>query len=174
MSKESSKESKSKKEIELEMEIEKNKKQLEECQKLKEEYLNGWKRERADFLNYKKDEMERVTELIKYGNESLILKLLEIVDNFYLAEKEIPENFKNNKWVEGIFKIKNQLMDLLIKEGIKEIDCLGKKFDPKMEEAIEEVETGDPQKSGTVVEEIKKGYTLYGKVIRPSKVRIGK
>ena len=50
-----------------------------------EEYLNGWKRERADFLNYKKDEMERIGQLVKYSNEELILKIIPILDNIYLC-----------------------------------------------------------------------------------------
>ena len=51
-----------------------DKNDLEECQKKAEEYLNGWKRERADFLNYKKEEMERIGQLVKYANEEIILK----------------------------------------------------------------------------------------------------
>ena len=82
------------------------KKQFEECQKQKEEYLNGWKRERADFLNYKKEEMERIGELIKYANEELILKIIPILDNFELAEKKLSGDLKENEWVKGILNIK--------------------------------------------------------------------
>ena len=153
--------------------IDELKKNLEEYQKQKEEYLNGWKRERADFLNYKKEEMERFGELIKYANESLILKLLPILDNLYIAEKEIPENFKNNQWVEGLLKIKTQILDFLKGQGVEEIECLGKKFDPNFQEVVEEVEAKDKEPQ-TVVEEIKKGYTLYGQVLRPAKVRVTK
>jgi len=133
-----------------------------------EEYLNGWKRERADFLNHKKEEMERIGIIIKYANEELILKILPILDNFYLAEKHLPEDkeFKN-----GFSQIKKQLEDFLSKEGIEVIETMGKPFDPNTMEAVGEAEGGD---EGTIVEEVQRGYTLHGKVIRPAKVKISK
>ena len=68
--------------------------ELEECQKLKDEYLTGWQRERADFLNYKKGELERVGEILKYADVGLVLKVLPILDNFEIAEKKLAENLK--------------------------------------------------------------------------------
>ena len=90
-------------------EVEEIKKQLEEAKVKCEEYLNGWKRERADFLNYKKDEMERIGQLVKYSNEELILKIIPILDNIYLAEAHVPEKLKGNAWINGFNLIKNQL-----------------------------------------------------------------
>ena len=135
-----------------------------------EEYLNGWKRERADFLNYKKEEMERIGQLVKYANEEIILKILPILDNFYLAEKHLPEN---PKFADGFAQIKNQLCDFLQKEGIEPIEVLGKPFDPNTMEAVGEAEAegGD---EGTIVEEVQRGYTMHGKLIRPAKVRVTK
>lgn len=144
-----------------------------------QEYLNGWKRERADFLNYKKEETEKIGQLIKYANEELILKILPILDNIYLAEKELPEEIKNNKWTEGFLQIKIQLLDFLQKEGIEAIEVLGKKFDPNFMDVMEEIAEkpeieSNEQETGIVVEEIQKGYTLRGKIIRPAKVKITK
>ncbi|OGZ72771.1 MAG: nucleotide exchange factor GrpE, partial [Candidatus Staskawiczbacteria bacterium RIFCSPLOWO2_01_FULL_37_25b] len=68
--------------------------ELEECKTKREEYLNGWKRERSDFLNHKKEEMERIGIIIKYANEELILKILPILDNIFLAESQVPEEYK--------------------------------------------------------------------------------
>ena len=62
-------------------------KDLAEAKAKCEEYLNGWKRERADFLNYKKDEMERISQLVTYANEELILKIIPILDNLCLASR---------------------------------------------------------------------------------------
>jgi len=70
-----------------ELTLEELKKKLEECQQLKEEYLAGWQRERADFLNYRKEEMERIGEIIKYADIGLISKILPILDNFEISEK---------------------------------------------------------------------------------------
>jgi len=134
--------------------------ELEKC----EEYLSGWKRERADFLNYKKDEMERINQLMKYSNEELILKLLPVLDNFCLAEKHLPEN---KEFADGFLQIKNQLSDFLAKEGIEPIKTIGEPFDPNFMEAVE----GDGEK---VSEEVQRGYTLHGKLIRPARVKISK
>ena len=149
------------------------KKQLEECQKTRDEYLNGWKRARADFLNYKKEEAERVKELIKYANEKFILKLLPILDNIEIAEKKIPKGFKGDPWVEGVLKIKIQILDFLKNQGVKEITCLGEKFNPNFHEvALEAKKPGT--EPGIIIEEIKKGYLLNGKVLRPAKVKVSK
>lgn len=153
--------------------IEELKKLLEECQKQKKEYLNGWKRVRADFLNYKKEEMERIGELIKYANEEFILKILPILDNFEIAEKKLPDNLKQDGNVRGILQIKNQILDFLKSQGVEEIKVAGEKFDPNFHEVVEEVETKDKE-SGIIVEEIKKGYTLHGKVMRSAKVKVVK
>ena len=149
------------------------KKKGEECQKKKDEYLAGWQRARADFLNYKKEEMERFKEILKYGNENLILKILPILDNFEKAEKEIPDDKKNNKFLEGLFQIKTQIQDFLKNQGIGEIKTIGEKFDPNFMEVVEEVEKSEVR-PGIVVEETQKGYILNGRVIRPAKVKVAK
>jgi molecular chaperone GrpE len=149
--------------------------ELEECLCKKEEYLDGWKRERAGFLNYKKDELERLGGLIKYANEALILKFLPILDNFHIAEKEIQGELRKDKCVDGLLNIKIQIQDLLKGLGVEEIKCIGEKFDPNFMEAIDEVEVKDKNiEPGKVMEEIKKGYTLQGKIIRPAKVKVAK
>jgi molecular chaperone GrpE len=147
--------------------------QLEECKKQKEEYLNGWKRERADFLNYKKEEIERIEGVIKYANEELILRFLPILDNVYLAEKQLSEDLKDHKWVAGIMNIKTQIMEFLKSQGVEQIKTEGVKFDPNFQEAVEEVSV-EGKESGIVAEEVQKGYLLNGRVIRPAKVKISK
>ena len=147
--------------------------ELEECQKQKDEYLTGWQRERADFLNYKKGELERIGEIIKYGDLGLILKILPILDNFEIAEKKLPENLKNDDNVKGILQLKNQILDFLKNQGVEEIKSIGEKFDPNFHEAVEEVEIKDKE-PGIVVEEIQKGYKINGRLLRPARVKISK
>ncbi|MCJ7786959.1 nucleotide exchange factor GrpE [Patescibacteria group bacterium] len=175
--------------IEKKLNIEELKKQLEECQKKKDEYLAGWQRERADFLNYKKEEIERIGEILKYAGEGLILKILPILDNFEIAEKKILEDLKgeenksssspfagareNDENVKGLLQIKTQFQDFLKNLGVEEIKSVGDKFDPNFQEVIEEVEAKDKE-SGIIIEEIQKGYKLHGKVLRPAKVKIAK
>jgi len=148
-------------------------KKIEECEALKSEYLAGWQRARADFLNYKKEEIEKIKEIIKYANEELILKILPILDNFELAEKKLPEDLKNNKYVKGILQTRNQLQDFLKQQGIEEIKSIGEKFDPNFHEAVEEVKI-EGKEADIVVEEVQKGYQIHGKLLRPAKVKITK
>ncbi|MBI2049854.1 MAG: nucleotide exchange factor GrpE [Candidatus Staskawiczbacteria bacterium] len=156
---------------------------LEECQKKQEEYLNNWKRERADFLNYKKNEMERIGVLGSYLKEEIILRVLPILDNIELAEKKLPDKLKKGEgenpqaveWTKGFLQIKKQIEEFLKKEEIEEIKTAGQKFNPNTMEASEEVREGaTPAESGMVTEELQKGYTMNGKVIRPAKVKITK
>ncbi len=146
---------------------------LAECEKKKEEYFSGWQREKADFINYKKGELERLEEILFSAKESLLLKIIPVLDNFDLAEKAIPEKDKEDKNVKGMLLIKKQLLETLKGMGLKEINCIGQKFDPEKQEAIEEIEKKDAE-SGTVVEEIEKGYELNDRIIRPAKVKISK
>lgn len=148
-------------------------KQLKECQKLKDEYLAGWKRARADFLNYKKDEGERMEKAKDYIKEDLLLKILPILDNIYVAESKTPDDLKENQWVKGLLQVKSQILDFLKSEGVEEIKSKGQKFNPNFHEAAVEVEA-DNKESGVIIEEIKKGYSFNNKIIRPTRVKISK
>jgi len=110
-----------KKEKDLEKEIERLKKEVEKLKKEKEEYLAGWKRERANHLNYIKEEKERVKEFLELANEGLVLKLLSVLDSFKRAEELIPQDLKGNQIIQGFLQIRNQLREILEKEGLEEI-----------------------------------------------------
>ena len=134
--------------------------ELEICRKQAEEYLNNWKRERADFINYKKDEAKRLEEAIKFGNEVLLLEIIQIADDLEAGAKHQPED-------EGIARISKKLHDLMAKYGVEKIKVEGEKFNPAEHEAVEGSES-----EGDKLEEVRAGYTLYGKVIRPARVKI--
>lgn len=138
-----------------------------------DEYLNNWKRERADFVNYKKTETERIESLLQYTNERLVMRLLPVLDNFDLAEKEMPEELKENSWAKGIMQSKAEVLKVLKALGVEEIEDKNDNFDPNIHEALEMIEKEgvEPEK---VIEVIKKGYRLNEKVIRPISVRISK
>ncbi len=148
--------------------IKKVQKELKESKKIIQDYLAGWKRERADFLNFKKAESERIEKYINITKTELISDLLPILDNIYLAEKELP---KEDNWVRGFLGIKAQIEDFLKKQGVEEIICLKKRFDPHFHEAVEQAKG---EKPGIVVEVIQKGYILNNKVIRPARVKVTK
>lgn len=149
------------------------KKELDKCYKERDEFLHGWQRERADFINYKKDEAERLREITKLANEELIFKILDVLDNFDKAEKEMPDDLIENQYFKGIFQIKIQLLDILKNQGLKTIESLGKRFDPNFHEVVEEIKV-EKKEPGIVVEEIQKGYMLENKLLRPAKVKISK
>lgn len=150
--------------------LEELKRKLVECQKQRNEYLAGWQRARADYLNYKKEEGERAVEILKYAAESLTLKILPILDNFELAEKNLPTDLKEDDSIKGLLQIKTQLQDFLKNQGVEKIKTIGQKFDPSLHEAVDEIELEDKE-SGTIIEEVQKGYKLNGRVIRPAKVK---
>lgn len=154
---------------------------LKDLEKKCEEYLNNWKRAQADFINYKKGELERVGDLIKYEKEAMILNLLQVLDSIHLAEKHIPEHIKKDMWIEGFLQIKAQIEDLLRKENVEEVKIINDVFDPATMEIIEEVERENASsaeawasQAGKVAEEVQKGYKMNGRVIRPAKVKISK
>lgn len=148
-------------------------KKLQECEKEKAEYLAGWQRCRADFLNYKNEELKKIEQLKEYLKGEIFLKILKIFDNFERAKIQLPENLKNSDWVKGILQIGEQFKNFFQREGLEEINPLGKKFDPNFHEAIDEVEMREKE-SGTIVEVLEKGYLLKGQLLRPAKVKVVK
>ena len=154
-------------------ELNKENKELEECKKTRDEYLAGWQRARADFLNYKKDEIERIEGLVAYSNEELILKLLPIIDNFDVAEKKISEDLKNNEDVKGLLQVKIQMLDFLKKYNVEEIKSVGERFDPNFHEVVEQIEI-EGKESGIIIEEAQKGYMINGRLLRVTRVKVAK
>lgn len=134
-----------------------------------EEYLNNWKRERADFINYKNDQSKRMKEIAQYAKEEMAVKLIPILDSFDIALKSIPDN----DWAKGVLYIKTQIIDLLKSYGIEEIKSENDDFNPKIQEAVEIVEKKGIG-PGKVIEEIRKGYIHNGKIIRPAQVKVSK
>jgi molecular chaperone GrpE len=161
-----------KKEIEeLKKNIEELKKKLEETEKLKQEYLKGWQRERADFLNYRMEEEKRFEKFFERKKEKLILEFLPILDNFEIAKKSM-KNERDPK-IEGFLQIEKQILEFLRKLGLEEIKTEKEKLNLLEHEVVEEIDT-DEFETGTVIEEVQKGYKLNGKVIRPAKVKVAK
>lgn len=147
----------------------------EELVKLKnqaEEYLNGWKRAKADYINLKRETEQKQKELIEFAVAGFILEIFPMIDQFKQAFKHIPEDQRNSDWVIGIRHIQSNLNKLLQEHGIEEIEAVGEKFDPLFHDAVEEVESD--QEEGTVVEEVKTGFKMHDKVITPAKVKVAK
>lgn len=163
----------------MDEEIKKENKEPEEpvdglvrCQKEKDEYLDGWKRAKADLLNYKKDEAKRFESVVKFSNESLIRDLINVLDSFDLALASLQAEGDQKK-EKGLYLIRQQLEDVLNQSGLeKVIVSAGQPFDPALQEAIASVES--EKESGTIIEEVERGYLLNGKLIRPARVKVAK
>ena len=165
--------------------IEELKNEMQELEKQKNEYLAGWQRERADFINYKKEEIERIETFLGHVKEEFIFKILPILDNFDMATRESSfislkysklnkeEEKKIESIIQGFLQIKIQLQEFLKAHGVEEIKSTGEKFDPNFHEAIEQAESKDKE-SGVIIEEIQKGYKIKDRLLRPAKVRVTK
>ena len=136
---------------------------LKKCVSEKQQYLDGWQRTKADFINYKKDEGERKGELVKFAKEDFIQRALPVLDSFNMARK-------SDSWNDGIEQIFKQFLSILKKEGVEEINPKGEDFNPNLHEAVEVVDGPE----GKIVEVIQSGYSLNGKIIRPARVKVGK
>jgi len=151
-----------------EKEMLKFEKDLELLEKKNQEYLDGWKRAKADYLNLKRESERKYQDLIKYANAGLILDILPVLDNLKLAIKHIPEDEKSLDWVKGIMHIKKQLEDVLKNLGIEEIKTVGEKFNPEFHEAVDNDKKAG--KEGIITKEAGPGYMMQGKVIQAAKV----
>jgi len=142
--------------------IEKLQAKLKQCEEEKEEYLSGWKRAKANLLNYKKDEQTRLEKARQESKKDFILKVLPVLDSFDRAAK-------NDELDEGMQQIKKELLSILQQEGVKKIDtdC---KFDPKLHQAVEQLPSDEEQ--GTIIEEITAGYKYKDQVIRAAEVKV--
>jgi molecular chaperone GrpE len=144
--------------------------ELDEITKQRDEYLAGWQRTKADFINYKKDEIKRMDEIARYGNESLIKDLISVMDNFDLGLRSLEKIGHVEK---GIYLIRSQIEDILRKRGLEKLDIkVGDIFDPAVAEAMTEIASDQPH--GTIAEEIEPGYRLHDKIIRAARVIVSK
>ncbi|AEF94726.1 Protein grpE [Desulfotomaculum nigrificans CO-1-SRB] len=136
-----------------------------------ENNFNRALRLQADYENLRRRTRQEREELLKFGAEQLITALLPVLDNFERALASAGNG--GEKFVSGVEMISRQLNEVLQNEGLTPIPAVGEQFDPNIHEAVMQVEdTGEPE--NTVVEELRKGYYLKGKVIRPAMVKVAK
>ncbi|MFH1162250.1 MAG: nucleotide exchange factor GrpE [Candidatus Jorgensenbacteria bacterium] len=144
--------------------------QLAACAQERDEYLNGWKRAKADLANYRKEEMERFDAFAKLSTSALVSELLSLFDSFDLglAAAKGDEEAKR-----GFYLIRGQLEDILKRRGLETILAPpGAPFDPVRHEGVGEMTSEYPP--GTVAEEVSRGYMFHGRVLRPARVKISK
>jgi molecular chaperone GrpE len=137
-----------------------------------EDYLNRLRCLQADFENYQKRARREVAEAATYGNEFIIKEFLNIVDDLELSIQVGKQCNAPASLIEGLTMVLNKTLKVLEKEGVSLINSLGKPFDPHLHEVVSKTVGEENQKDDLIVEEIRKGYTYKGKIIRPSMVRV--
>ena len=150
--------------------IEKIKQALTEEKEKAAKYLANWQRAEADFINYKKRAEQEKNDTVAYANWSLILSLLPIIDDMDRAIASLPPKLSNVNWVDGILLIHRKLKTILEKQGVVEIEAVGKPFEPNLHEAVAYLDGEE----GIVINEAQKGYLLKNRLLRPSSVVVGK
>jgi molecular chaperone GrpE len=156
----------------LTAEIERLTGELDEARRQADDYLAALQRERAEFVNFRRRTSEEREAMLGLAAESLLSKVVAIVDDFDRALDARPDEIAGNSWVEGIGAIDRKLRTVLESEGVSPIDAAtGSPFDPRLHEAIANVPgTGQPE--GTIVNEIRRGYRIRDRVLRPALVAV--
>lgn len=134
-----------------------------------QEANNRLLRTTADFDNFRKRTRQEKEELGQYATLKLIQEVLPVLDNFQLALA--AETADANSLKQGIEMVFRQFQSILEKAGVQSIEAVGQPFDPNVHEAVMQVQS-DEHEPGTVVEELRKGYMLYEKVVRPAMVKV--
>jgi molecular chaperone GrpE len=143
--------------------------QLEqESSSYKDQYL----RVAADLKNFKRRTEEERGTLIRNATAGLIMKILPILDDFDLAMQHVPAEVAETPWFSGLQGVQRKLQMVLEGEGVKPIEALGEPFNPHFHDAVMHEDAG-PEQAGKVTADLRRGYMLHDRVLRPSMVKVG-
>lgn len=139
----------------------------EDYDKLNSQYI----RLAADFDNYRKRQAQEREQLLKYGLEEALKKMILVIDNFERAKKTLTDCEDYMKYKEAFELLQKQVEDELTKLGMERIEAEGKEFDPNLHEAVMQTPSSE-QPEHTILQELQKGYKLGDKVLRPAMVNV--
>lgn len=146
--------------------------ELEAVRKQASEYLDDLKRLKAEFENYRKRVLKEQTRAVELASESIVTRLLEVLDEFELALVAAEQKPAFEKFARGVEMVYAKIADILRTEGLERIEAMGKPFDPDFHEAL--LQTGDQDGEPYVADVLRTGYTLKGRVIRPAGVKVSR
>lgn len=138
-----------------------------------QEYFEGWQRERADFMNYKKRIEREQASLRQYIAGEIVKKYLSVIDDMELAFKNKPDSKDCKSWSDGIELIYQKLRSILDSEGVEPIPAEGEMFDPNIHEAVTQIDSSEHD-SGVIVEVMRQGYRIGDRIIRPALVIVAR
>jgi molecular chaperone GrpE len=153
--------------------IKKLRAELTEAQAKRDEYLAGWQRAKADAVNAKNEAVRSAERTIERAKDALIEEILPALDSFDMATSSESWELVSEEWKSGMSRIHNQLLDILRRNGVVRFGKPGEMFDPRKEEAVQEVDDGDGE-SGTVLKVLRHGYAEGDRVIRAAQVILRK
>lgn len=149
--------------------------ELTEEKKRNEELTETLQWLQAEFENYKKRIEKEKFELVDFGKAELVYELLPVLESIDSALEQLRKNGnqKNPEFIKGVELIRKKFWGVLEKEGLEEIECMGKELDPLCHDVLFS-EEDKSKKEGIVLEELQKGFLFNGKVLRHSKVKVNK
>ncbi|OGR50682.1 MAG: nucleotide exchange factor GrpE [Elusimicrobia bacterium RIFCSPLOWO2_02_FULL_39_32] len=137
-------------------------------------YLDQLLRLQAEFANYRKRVEKEKMEALKFGRVIMIERMITILDVMEGALKHSQNATDINSLIKGFEIVVQEFFRFLKSEGAQPLKTLGEHFDPHLHEALEQIETNKEEENNIILEEIQKGYTLNGQLIRPAKVKVAK
>jgi molecular chaperone GrpE len=147
---------------------------LKQSETERQQYLDGWQRMKADFVNAQRIAEEDRKKILKFAKEDVLQELLPVLDSFEMAFSHKESWEKADKvWRDGMERVHNQLLSILSANGLEEFNPLGETFDPAAHIAVQSVPARAAADDHTVMAVLQKGYRLNGKVVRPAKVAVG-
>jgi molecular chaperone GrpE len=146
---------------------------LEKARAEAESYLDDLRRLQADFDNYRKRTLREQTARAASASQALVARLLPVLDNFELAVSSAEHSRDFDRMLKGVEMVFGELREVMEGEGLVKIEAEGKPFDPERHEAVIAVEQEDTE-PGMVVDIVRTGYELRGKVLRPAMVKVAK
>ncbi|HEX8917881.1 MAG TPA: nucleotide exchange factor GrpE [Chloroflexota bacterium] len=149
------------------------KRQLEEEKQRTQDLHDRWQRAAADLVNLRRRTEQEREEQEKFAGMLMVQELLPVLDNFQRALTTIPGNLQMLTWIQGVMLIERHFSAILERRGLSAIDATGQQFNAYFHEAISERET-DEAAPGNVLQEYQRGYTMHGRVIRPTLVEVAK
>ncbi len=150
---------------------EENNAEPDELQKKYDTLNQQYLRLAADFDNYRKRQEHEREELLKFGTENALKKMLEVLDNFERGQKALENVDDCEKVKESFNLVHKQVVDVLTKLGLETIETEGKEFDPNFHDAVMQTPTSDKPEH-TIINELQKGYKMGDKVLRPALVNV--
>lgn len=136
-----------------------------------EELNDRLKRQMAEFENFRKRSEKEKSQMFDMGAKTIVEKILPVIDNFERGLAAVPDDKKDDPFITGMDKVYKQMLTELDAVGVKPIECVGQEFDPDFHNAVMQVEN-DELESGTVAQELQKGYMYKDSVVRHSMVSV--